>query len=215
MWVLKDPSGCSLPHDGYFIVLASVVTVLANNQWWYPTCKCNRAMIVVSDNYYCSICKTNIVEVSPRYKLKVEVFDGEDTTAFVMFDSDAELVTGISCDGVIDHLPAELEELGGREFLFKVEKAVDFAFKYDDTFKNKFAVQFPSLEDIPDDTTKNTVVDPAPSQDSDYEESTFCIASFLSNEAGCPVGGGSGDVEKPICIGGVNRRGKGKKVGSG
>ncbi|KAJ1376783.1 hypothetical protein SESBI_49572 [Sesbania bispinosa] len=132
-------------ENGFFIVLATIVTVLTDSSWWYSVCKCNRAVTVDGDKYYCAHCACNVTDVTPRYKLKVEVFDGDETTAFVMFDSDVELVTSVSCssllalykDGGIDQLPPELEDLGGKEFLFKVEKTDDYAFKYDDTFKVK------------------------------------------------------------------------------
>ncbi|KAJ1400498.1 Nucleic acid-binding, OB-fold [Sesbania bispinosa] len=109
------------------------------------------------------------------------------------------------------------EDLGGREFLFKVEKADDFAFKYDDTFKvkrSKFFVPFPSLEDIPEDTTQNNIVDPAPNQDGDHEGSAFCVADFLSEQAGCPIGAGSEDAAESSCNGVGKGREKGKMVGA-
>ncbi|KAJ1377050.1 hypothetical protein SESBI_49289 [Sesbania bispinosa] len=145
-----------------------------------------------------------------RYKLKVEVFDGEDIIVFVMFDSDAEFVTG---DGGMDHLPPELEDLGGKELLFKVEKADNFAFKYDDTFKvkrvcvveeiiehfkemkkistpkaNKFIVPFPSLDDISEENAQGNRSAPDLDVVDVPGEAPFYVDDYLSDQAGCCVG---------------------------
>ncbi|KAJ1382601.1 hypothetical protein SESBI_44122 [Sesbania bispinosa] len=195
-------------------------------EWWYSACKCNKVVTVDGDNYYCAFCASNATKVSPRYKLKVQVFDGEDRAAFVMFDSDAELMTGISCasllahnkDGVMDHLTHELEDLGGKDFLFKVEKVCDFAFEYDDTFKVKrFCVEEEIIEHFkklkkPSTPKVDNTFDPAPYEDVDTKEGSFCVAEYLSDQAGCPIGTGGGDVNEASCNGVRKERGKGKMV---
>ncbi|KAJ1416990.1 Nucleic acid-binding, OB-fold [Sesbania bispinosa] len=47
--------------------------------------------------YFCPACCINVDHVTPRFKLKLEVFDGEDTAALILFDSDAECLLGKSC----------------------------------------------------------------------------------------------------------------------
>ncbi|KAJ1440451.1 hypothetical protein SESBI_02024 [Sesbania bispinosa] len=209
-------------EDGYFIVLATIIAVLNDTQWWYLACKCNRVVSVDGENYYCSFCESNVNEITKRYKLKVEVFDGEDTVAFVMFDSDAELLTAIPCSALCDtfkdaegdHLPPQLDELGGRELLFKVEKGDDYAFKYDDTFKvkgKKFVVPFPSLDDIAEEdgicnrsAHDSDVVDVA-------TEAPFNVDDYLSDQAGFPIisGGAAGDEAGGSGVVKVGTSGKG------
>ncbi|KAJ1440674.1 Nucleic acid-binding, OB-fold [Sesbania bispinosa] len=172
-------------EDGYFIVLATIVAVLNDTQWWY--------------------------------KLKVEVFDGEDTAAFVMFDSDAELLTAIPCsammlDMIISY--CSWTSWGGRELLFKVEKGDDYAFKYDDTFKvkrKKFVVPLPSLDDIAEEdgicnrsAHDSDVVDVA-------TEAPFSVDDYLSDQAGFPIisGGAAGDEAGGSGVVKVGTSGKG------
>ncbi|KAJ1382072.1 hypothetical protein SESBI_44584 [Sesbania bispinosa] len=230
--------------DGLFIILATIVTVLTDNNWWYSVCKCNRAVIVDGDSYYCPNCTCTATDVTLRYKLKVEVFDGDDTTAFVMFDSDAELVTGVSCfvlldvykESGIDQIPPELEDLGGKELLFKVEKADDYAFKYDDTFKvkrvyivseiighytdmkkistpkvNKFHILFPSLDDIPEDVADGKRGVDNRAADNDDGGSHFSVADYLSDQAGCPIDTPVDATNEASSSRMVKERGKGNK----
>ncbi|KAJ1391359.1 hypothetical protein SESBI_36750 [Sesbania bispinosa] len=132
-------------EDGLFIVLASIVTVIGNANWWYAACKCHRAVTMDGDSYYCSACGMHVQEVSSRFKLKLEVYDGEDTAAFVLFDSDSEMLLGRSCAAMLsdlkDNPPDDVsylfDDIAGKEVLFKVEKPSDYAFKFDDSFRVK------------------------------------------------------------------------------
>ncbi|KAJ1397111.1 hypothetical protein SESBI_32017 [Sesbania bispinosa] len=191
-----------------FIVLASIVTVLDDSQWWYHACKCNRAVTKAGDSYCCSYCAINVSDVRPRYKLKFEVFDGGDIDAFIMFDSDSEMLTGISCvallgvynDNGADQLPPELDNLGGKELLFRVENSFDHAFKYDDTFKRKFHVPFPSLEDIADDFSKGHNLSKQHVDGHDEGDESFRVADFLSEQACCPIGSATDLDEGSIVV---------------
>ncbi|KAJ1411427.1 hypothetical protein SESBI_21123 [Sesbania bispinosa] len=46
-----------------------IVIVLTNNNWWYSACKCNRAVTVDGDNYYCANCASNVSDVTPRWRI--------------------------------------------------------------------------------------------------------------------------------------------------
>ncbi|XP_057454362.1 uncharacterized protein LOC130745936 isoform X2 [Lotus japonicus] len=68
-----------------------------------------------------------------RFRFKVEVFDGRDSAVFLLFDLEAELLTGFSCEKLLNTIeienkvipdgdyPDDIEErLAGKEMLFKV-----------------------------------------------------------------------------------------------
>ncbi|KAJ1415298.1 hypothetical protein SESBI_18255 [Sesbania bispinosa] len=130
---------------GCFIVLASVVSVLNENSWWYASCTFHRAVAMDGDKYYCLSCDMHVQDASTRYKLKVEVYDGDDTAAFILFDADAELLVGRNCAELLsatkatlhDEPPADFSQLVGMKLLFKVEKSTDYAFKFDDSYRVK------------------------------------------------------------------------------
>ncbi|KAJ1393804.1 hypothetical protein SESBI_34688 [Sesbania bispinosa] len=85
-------------HEGNFIVLGTIAAVQKDDQWWYYDCRCMKAVNEDGGEYFCpACCCMNVEHVTPRFKLKLEVFDGEDTTALILFDSDAEYLLGKSC----------------------------------------------------------------------------------------------------------------------
>ncbi|KAJ1393902.1 hypothetical protein SESBI_34579 [Sesbania bispinosa] len=166
-------------EDGFFIVLASIVSVLNDGNWWYTACKCHRAVTMDGD----------------RYKLRVEVYDGEDTAAFVLFDSDTEMLIGHNCAELLaiikdkngDELPSEFSDLAGKEVLFKVEKPADYAFKFDDSFRVKRV-----CDDI-------CIIDLFKNEDSiatsDVDVITESVVFYASNESttsDCAKGRGKG-----------------------
>ncbi|XP_057417865.1 uncharacterized protein LOC130712051 isoform X2 [Lotus japonicus] len=68
-----------------------------------------------------------------RFRFKVEVFDGQDSAVFLLFDLEAELLAGFSCEKILNTIeiekkvihdgdyPYDIEErLAGKEMLFKV-----------------------------------------------------------------------------------------------
>ncbi|KAJ1399768.1 hypothetical protein SESBI_30071 [Sesbania bispinosa] len=71
---------------------------------------------------YCSNCCTHVVEVTLRYKLKIEACHWDETGAFVLFYSNIAHLLGKS-----------------------VEKGLEYAFSYDDSFKSKLEPPFPTL----------------------------------------------------------------------
>ncbi|KAJ1391441.1 hypothetical protein SESBI_36682 [Sesbania bispinosa] len=132
-------------EEGIFIVDATIVSVMNQEQWWYGACKCHKAVTPDSGLYYCSNCSTHVVEVTPRYKLRVEVFRWDDSTSFILFDSDCVYLLGKTCKELLSEsrglkageLPPDFRGLIGKDLLFKVEKTSEYAFNYDDSFKVK------------------------------------------------------------------------------
>ncbi|KAJ1392000.1 Nucleic acid-binding, OB-fold [Sesbania bispinosa] len=102
---------------------------------------------------YRKACCINVDHVTPRFKLKLEVFDGEDTAALILFDSDVEYLLGKSCVDLLaeaedpdfgDH-PLEFGSIMGRELIFKVYKGPEHAFRLDDTFRVRRICDDPSI----------------------------------------------------------------------
>ncbi|KAJ1390611.1 hypothetical protein SESBI_37352 [Sesbania bispinosa] len=129
-------------EGGIFIVDATIVFVMNEEQWWYGACKCHKAVTLDGGLYYCSNCSTHVVEVTPRYKLRVEVFRWDDSASFILFDSDCVYLLGKTCKELLRGLkagehPPDFRGLIGKDLLFKVEKTIEYAFSYDDSFKVK------------------------------------------------------------------------------
>ncbi|KAJ1430742.1 Nucleic acid-binding, OB-fold [Sesbania bispinosa] len=107
--------------------------------------------------YYCSNCCTHVVEVTPRFKVKVkvkvEVCHWDETAVFVLFDSDVAQLLGKSCKELLVETkdiksvvhPPEFINLVGKALLSKVEKGPEYAFSYDDSFKVKKVYDDPKI----------------------------------------------------------------------
>ncbi|KAJ1405253.1 hypothetical protein SESBI_26017 [Sesbania bispinosa] len=133
-------------EDGIFIVLASVVNILGNGQWWYEACKCNRVVTMEGDMYYCPSCDMLAKEAMYRYKINLEVFYGDETTSLIMFDFDSQQLLGIPCADLVakmkvenglDSVPDKFDALSGKEMLFMIEKLADYSYRLDETYKVK------------------------------------------------------------------------------
>ncbi|KAJ1377804.1 hypothetical protein SESBI_48489, partial [Sesbania bispinosa] len=142
----KTPEQLQLTEeDGTFIVLATIIGIIKDEQWWYGACKCHKAVTPNGGLYYCSNCCTHVVEVTPRFKVKVEVCHWDESAVFVLFDSDVAQLLGKSCKELLAEAkdiksvvhPPEFVKLIGKAMLFKVEKGPEYAFSYDDSFKVK------------------------------------------------------------------------------
>jgi hypothetical protein len=60
-----------LLEDGVFAVCAEVVCVVDGSDWWYPACKCHKAVAADFGSYFCSACDRHVFQVVPRYYLVV------------------------------------------------------------------------------------------------------------------------------------------------
>ncbi|KAK2373696.1 putative WRKY transcription factor [Trifolium repens] len=63
-----------------------VVGIVDEQEWWYPTCKCDKGVVPDSGTYFCNACGKHVFQVVPR--VKIEVSDGDATCVFVLFYSD-------------------------------------------------------------------------------------------------------------------------------
>ncbi|XP_057452415.1 uncharacterized protein LOC130744238 [Lotus japonicus] len=130
-------------EEGLFVVLGHITKLVDGEKWWYTACRCRRSVTVEDGLYFCAACSTHVIDVTPRFRLKVDVYDGDEVATFVIFDGDCENIIKKSCRELfakakcVDDYPDEIKALIGREFLFKVEKSMDHGMKFDDSYKIK------------------------------------------------------------------------------
>ncbi|MCI11834.1 replication factor A protein, partial [Trifolium medium] len=114
-------------------------------EWWYPACKCHKAVIPDSGAYYCNSCVKHIFQVIPRFKVKIEVSDGDSTAVFILFDSDMSYLMEKSCaffvaqsKGLNDGwYPTEFESVVGKKMLFTIDNRLKQTVMADGSFRVK------------------------------------------------------------------------------
>ncbi|XP_057453440.1 uncharacterized protein LOC130745283 [Lotus japonicus] len=187
-------------HDtaehGLFIVLAKIQSLHDGEKWWYASCRCRKAVTIEECLYYCSSCCTHVTEVTPRFRLKVNVSDGDEAATFVLFDTDFQNIIKKTCRELVlcskgksvDEYPDDLMALFGKEFLFKVEKLNDHGLKYDDSYKVKKICEDMDVIDIFNDknntaTLTKFITDPFSSNSSSDDKEPL----FSQNSIGCSI----------------------------
>ncbi|XP_057452159.1 uncharacterized protein LOC130743972 [Lotus japonicus] len=81
----------STGEEGRFTVMAEIVGLTDGEKWWYTSCHCHRSVTAEDGLYFCSACCVHVFEVTPRFRVKFEVSDGEDLATFVLFDADCQI----------------------------------------------------------------------------------------------------------------------------
>ncbi|CAJ2638179.1 unnamed protein product [Trifolium pratense] len=123
----------SVYESGIFVVCAEVVRVVNGHDWWYPACKCHKAVVPDSGSYFCSSCDRHVFHVIPRFRVRFEVTDGKDTCVFAIFDSDMSYMMEKSCaffvaqskGKIAGPYPNEFDSLAGKKMLFVVDKSAN------------------------------------------------------------------------------------------
>ncbi|WJX24087.1 hypothetical protein P8452_13236 [Trifolium repens] len=133
--------------DGTFIVAATIVGLVDEENWWYAACKCHKSVPSDSDAYYCSRCDKHVFQMIYRFRVKFHVTNGSGDATFVLFDGHMNYLVGEHCVGLVfaanvvagngGSYPFELLALMGSRFLFKVEKTTSLIVSLDDSFKVK------------------------------------------------------------------------------
>ncbi|KAK7250967.1 hypothetical protein RIF29_33778 [Crotalaria pallida] len=120
-------------EDSVAIIHAKIIDIVDGSKWWYPACKCLKSVVAENGTYYCPECSHHVFNVSPRYKLQVEVNDGSASCVFILFDSDVYKLTKRTCSDLLgssesvasdDDYPLDFKSLIGRTLLFKVVNTV-------------------------------------------------------------------------------------------
>ncbi|KAL6558039.1 hypothetical protein OROMI_018389 [Orobanche minor] len=124
-------------------VTCSISDVLFEKDWCYTSClKCRRKVSENEGQFFCEKCG-NYVVGNARFKIHIKVVDGNSSAIFFLWDDIARMLIGTSASNICERLalesaaentdlvasskdvcrleqPYEVDNLIGREFLFKV-----------------------------------------------------------------------------------------------
>ncbi|KAL6524174.1 hypothetical protein OROMI_031269 [Orobanche minor] len=110
-------------------VTCSVSDVLFEKNWCYTSClKCRRKVSEKEGQFFCEKC-SNYVVGNARFKIHIKVVDGKSSAVFLLWDDIARMLIGTSASNICERLaldacrleqPYEVDNLIGRELLFKV-----------------------------------------------------------------------------------------------
>ncbi|XP_057450047.1 uncharacterized protein LOC130741224 isoform X3 [Lotus japonicus] len=125
-------------ESGIFVVHVGILAVIEEGGWWYPSCRCYTKLTVDNGVYHCGCCERTIGKMLPRFSIKLEVFDGFDSTVFLLQDSEAIQLMHSSCVEVVTSeglpnavkFPVHLKDmLVGKEILCKIRKSTGVTYK--------------------------------------------------------------------------------------
>ncbi|XP_045797898.1 replication protein A 70 kDa DNA-binding subunit E-like [Trifolium pratense] len=150
MATIEGVKDCSVEKT--FAVFGTV-KFIDGSEWWYTACTCNKKVYPDERMYFCPKCNKHVINVSPRYMIKVKVIDHTDSATFLIFDRDATDLFNKSCADMIEafgmgnlaDIPEEIGDLVDKSYLFKVETNVDPSGMYEKSFKVKKIVADPVL----------------------------------------------------------------------
>ncbi|ESW21756.1 hypothetical protein PHAVU_005G096800 [Phaseolus vulgaris] len=132
--------------ESTFVILATIKHIVADDDWWYTTCLCGKAVYPDSKMFFCEKCNKHVIKVQQRYKLKLRVIDETNSTTFVLFDRDATTLINKSCaelfeshDKNVDSgvLPKDFDLLIDKVVLFKVGCVKYQYLRFDQSFRVK------------------------------------------------------------------------------
>ncbi|KAJ1423595.1 hypothetical protein SESBI_12218 [Sesbania bispinosa] len=132
-------------EEGYFIILATITEIVQDFKWWYMTCSFMKAVSFVEGLPWCKDCQKNVFDMTPRYKVKLFVSDGNDNAHFILWDLDCYSLVNQTCRHMLADIegrpvgffPEEILNLVGKEMLFRIESSDEDLLTFDDTFKIK------------------------------------------------------------------------------
>ncbi|KAJ1388558.1 Nucleic acid-binding, OB-fold [Sesbania bispinosa] len=127
-------------EKGSFVVLGTITKIIEDTSWWYMACTCMKAISYDPGFPYYDDCKTLLFELTAGTSLRELVLISQSK--------------GLSCG----EFPTEIQELVGKEFLFRVENKDELLYGLDDSFKIndqlKFAPPFTKMANIEGDTCR-------------------------------------------------------------
>ncbi|KAK2396507.1 replication factor A protein [Trifolium repens] len=130
--------------EGVFVVSATVKLIVDDNDWWYTACVCNNKVYPDERMYFCEKCNKHVLNVSPKYRIKVRVIDSTDSAIFVIFDRDgvelfnmacAEMIHSVGLDENSSRIPKPILDLVDKTYLFKVETNISEETRYEKSYR--------------------------------------------------------------------------------
>ncbi|KAJ1436757.1 hypothetical protein SESBI_04066 [Sesbania bispinosa] len=130
-------------EEGFFIVLCTVSEIVQETSWWYMARPCMKVVSFATGVPYCKDCHSIVIDMTPRYTLKVFVSDGADSAQLIMFDSECFTILNKPCKELVadtkdlpcGEYPEEITKLVGKEFMFRLEKKEDTVFSLDESYR--------------------------------------------------------------------------------
>ncbi|KAJ1443896.1 hypothetical protein SESBI_00069 [Sesbania bispinosa] len=134
-----------LLEEGSFIILGTITEILDDSLWWYMACTCMKSVTYELGFPFCTGCNIPVYNITPRYKIKLAVTNGEDITHLIMFDSECRFLLDKSCYDLLEEgkvngcsgYPQEIMDFVGKELLYRVEINEDAMLAYDGCIKVK------------------------------------------------------------------------------
>ncbi|KAK2362760.1 replication protein A 70 kDa DNA-binding subunit E [Trifolium repens] len=127
--------------EGVFVVSATVKLIVDDNDWWYTACVCNNKVYPDERMYFCEKCNKHVLNVSPKYRIKVRVIDSTDSAIFVIFDRDGVELFNMACAEMIhsdensSRIPKPILDLVDKTYLFKVETNISEETRYEKSYR--------------------------------------------------------------------------------
>ncbi|WOH08102.1 hypothetical protein DCAR_0727539 [Daucus carota subsp. sativus] len=112
------------------VTLKATITAINNNYgWYYVSCKsCVRKAVLKEGVYVCNACDKTVDYPLTLFRVNVQVEDPTGSTTVVLFNAAVERLLDVSARKIVNAMapgdtsvPAELQPLLGREFVFKLK----------------------------------------------------------------------------------------------
>ncbi|MED6138635.1 hypothetical protein PIB30_119245 [Stylosanthes scabra] len=144
-------------EEGSFVVFGYVRSIVEEGLWWYSACVCGRSIQPQAGVYYCDFCQHHVINVTPRYRIKICFEDEHGHGIFVLFDCESAYLLKKSCSDFFsevnrdssvicgDTYPEFFKVLVGKKLLLKVDTKCVSADKYFGTFRVKRVCDDPAI----------------------------------------------------------------------
>ncbi|KAJ1405252.1 hypothetical protein SESBI_26016 [Sesbania bispinosa] len=110
--------------DGHYVIWAKIAIILDKGAWWYLSCKCGGVVVPLLGLYRCETCHKMIMNVIPRFRLRVVVSDGLETTNLFLLDEDVKYLIRKTCVEVLDETEVENGVVSFEDGVYFVVKRV-------------------------------------------------------------------------------------------
>ncbi|KAJ1407228.1 Nucleic acid-binding, OB-fold [Sesbania bispinosa] len=112
-------------EHAFYVVWATIMAMVDDECWWVSACKHFPCKPEGPSFNHCDGCYCII----PRFNIKIEVFDGDDSALFILGDDEVQGLVGRSCEDILSSLetprtstfPDFFSHLIGKNMLFVVD----------------------------------------------------------------------------------------------